>query len=503
MADGGGWGAPPPEAAGAPLPGSRSDLPDTLADPVAPRVSPSWPPAGPAPWAPLLPRERTTPTTSSSSSSSSRPVHPVEASGAARTGDASTGARPWSSSRHPALFEPWETPFLSRETTEATRKLLPWEMLRDRAMTVLRERALSWVDGLDSAGGTRRSTRIGQCGALEVVWNPVSEQTSYRQNWCRDRACPGCQVRLAAKYRHSLRAFKLKREEEDPDAPMLFATFTQWDAPCSGEGYEDPRDATNRLLARWERFRHRRPVRFLLAGYVRAVEVVFSPRGWRQSTRTGKRFHSAYNSYHAHIHLAIELHPCAVVELDPAGYVARAMEKLQTLWLACAPEGEPADRLGQDARRLTNREVGQICKYITKPFELPEEHAVTFFGTMAGARLMAAGGTWTGALRDEENEFTESAWVPQAKHVGELVEAVEKGDHVIFNWSTVRASIDTGGETPSAAPDLVRRVRTGDHETEGVRVHVLVREAELVVSSVRDKFPLGIEAELAPRGPPG
>lgn len=311
-----------------------------------------------------------------------------------RAGASAGGSRPWrntygggatcgaprSSDPSPRLAPAWAYRCLERASLQAGPPGLR-DAVAKASRTAQRRRALGWVSSLDTRTGTPRAVRIALCGQAvarglargdgTVVW-------SWAPEWCRDRACPACAFQRSKQIAHALRAHRDARVA-DGHGRLLFVTFTQTKAPAHLEG---PGAALDRLQRAWVRCRERADFRRWVAGGVKAVECVWSARA-----EDGPR----YDGWHAHLHLAMELRDDAPWDVERA---------LVDMWLAEArresgPLGLRVElRRGQKVLALDDARVGQVAKYVTKPFELPDRRAPRFFRETSGRRLIDGWGTW-------------------------------------------------------------------------------------------------------------
>lgn len=266
-----------------------------------------------------------------------------------------------------------------------------------------RRKAIRWVGQLDGNG---RSDRISSCGWMELMFHPSSGGVGWRHRWCRDRACPGCARRRANELRHQLRAHLSERRTTPGRGWLAFVTLTH---PKRSLRTEGPGAATTRLLDEWRKLTNRRAFKTAVLGYVRAVEVTYSKRG--------------FPGWHAHIHVVLEIH----AEIERV----RIEQVIRRMW--CSIVG--GDEKAQNWQRLSHDRLGQVVKYVTKPFELPEHLAPTFFDEMKGRRLISAGGTWKDFPKHDEDFQAAPGWIPQSAHVAELADmAGREGGIWVFQW---------------------------------------------------------------------
>jgi len=231
-----------------------------------------------------------------------------------------------------------------------------------------RQAALRWLGGLLTREGNRRDHRVAHCGYVVMG---VSE--SGRHRWvklsCRDRACPSCQRQRSAELAEKLRAFwdTLTPARQDRCA---FVTLTQ-----PQRAGEDAGAAVDRLLATWRAmtakgrsaasdYWHQ-----LVEGSIRSIEVTKGSVGW-----------------HAHVHVIVELR---------RGVPSRRAGEIQKMWLSLCDDATPG---AQDARKVDRWRVGQLTKYIVKPFKEADgvcrQEAVALFASLQGRRMLEGTGAW-------------------------------------------------------------------------------------------------------------
>lgn len=293
------------------------------------------------------------------------------------------------------------------------------DLLAHGSRMVDREKALRWVDALPTRGGLDRSHRIQECGWMEVCVRPPGVdsdlEVGYRQRFCRDRACPACAVIRSVTIRDQLREHLVERESGE-SGDRLFVGLTHPKFPVDAES---PGHAVTRALKEWAKLRKRRPFQRSVAGYVRAVECVWIARGWKHP-KGGRPYFVKGSGWHAHLHI--------MLELEPGVCPWRFEAWCRTAWKEIAG----ASDLGMDFHDFSDAKIPELAKYITKPFELPERYAPTFFREMAGRHLIYGGGTWKHYAQHDVNPPT--GWVPQARHVAELIDDARKKNEITFRW---------------------------------------------------------------------
>jgi hypothetical protein len=265
-----------------------------------------------------------------------------------------------------------------------------------------REKALAWVEGITSDRGRDRGKAVRDCGRLFPALLPSGKVVILARP-CKDRACPRCMVSRAAKLGGQLRnACELRASK---GSLLCFVTLTQRKKHSSTEG---PGLAITRLLKSWARLtrsssraRNAR-LRSMFTGGVRGLECVWSGMGsethtkrakgqdlqeWKETRRVSHRVR--YSGWHAHLHCVFELVPPPGYQL---GEPLEAFEdELRAVW-AWASQGSTAS--GVDVQALQVRNVGQVAKYVCKPFELPADKARELFSAIHSRRMLDGFGDW-------------------------------------------------------------------------------------------------------------
>lgn len=286
-----------------------------------------------------------------------------------------------------------------------------------KAATSERQRCLVWARDLavakgDAPSGKSRAERIIRCGQMMWAYNPTTKGHSHVNLWCRDRMCPACAAMRSRKLtrcaRERMARFMAERDRS------LFAMMTlthvkkSWSAESAGE-------AVTRFLTSWRKLVNRRPFKRMVRGWIRCIEVVWSTK-------------SGYAGWHAHAHVMLDIKP---------EYRDEAWQTIRDLWLDITKGAAPAQnfkpfhfkRGGKVVRSSGELEhegealhvLGQVIKYITKPFDLPLSRGVAFFRDMAGRRMLASSGTWKGFEKELDEES--SGFVPQSLHVAQVATA--------------------------------------------------------------------------------
>ena len=246
------------------------------------------------------------------------------------------------------------------------------------ALAGVDERARSYraLGGLATRTGLPRAGRLGACGQLRAALGDGGRV--WAQPWrCRDRACPVCMASRSRRLAWRLRVAAMGRALVTPDLDRAFVTLTQRKRPS-----ESAREALDRLIGAWRRLTRSRAWRGVVAGAVRAIELTWSGAGGRGGHRPDA------DGWHAHAHV--------LVELAPGVRTVDAWPAIRAAWLELADAEAP----GQDCRELDETRIGQLAKYVVKPFAI--EHlgrAAEAFGALSGRRMLDGTGTWRGWQR--------------------------------------------------------------------------------------------------------
>lgn len=142
----------------------------------------------------------------------------------------------------------------------------------------------------------------------------------------------------------------------------------------------------------------------MFRGGVRGIECVWSGRGsvtwtprakgqdltdWKETRKESHRVR--YSGWHAHAHCVFELNwnPYDFHIEDP---MLEFEHELREVW-AWASKGADPEK-GVDVQLVQTRNVGQVAKYICKPFELPPEKARELFQAIHSRRMLDGFGDW-------------------------------------------------------------------------------------------------------------
>lgn len=258
------------------------------------------------------------------------------------------------------------------------------ELAQVREHSKAGERA-EWARALYAAELPARAARVAGCGTLRaaVVQNVCTRAvtaTGYAADRCRDRLCPRCASMRAHELGHDLRAL-IEHEEHGRAAEgtrMFFVTLTQ-----PKDSSETPGQALARLARAWQRtvlkkWKAGERLREVVCGGVRAIELTYS-----DGRTPNKHGYIAKEGWHAHIHAIVE-----------ASTNVRAWwPQMRARWLAMTG----GDGSAQHCQALTQRRIGQLCKYPVKPFELRHRKQVRAVAlALDGARLLDGWGRWRG-----------------------------------------------------------------------------------------------------------
>lgn len=283
--------------------------------------------------------------------------------------------------------------------------------LRAAMRTDERARVIRWISGMVSPRGVDWSHEVRGCGQLFPVRLPDG-QIRIMPMTCKCRACPRCMhdraARLAGSLREAaeLRAFDLVERPEGGDKllrrRLVFVTLTQRKRDRRNE---DAGASIARLLKSWKRLvspqskKRNEDLRAMIFGGVRSLECVWSPRN--KLNKNGRR--ARYSGWHTHAHCIFELRNFPNQTEDWLGEFA---DELRAVWAWASKDSNP--ETGVDVQTLDMRKVGQLAKYLTKPFELNDHRARELFRAASSRRILNGFGgwlSWRKWLEDRESEF--------------------------------------------------------------------------------------------------
>ena len=278
------------------------------------------------------------------------------------------------------------------------------DQLSEGAKDEARAKALAWVNGMVSSRGRDRGKAVRDCGRLFPALLPSGKVVILARP-CKDRACPRCMVARATKLGNQLRAACEVKAKSG--AGLCFVTLTQKKAHASSEG---PGEAIARLMTSWARLtrsssrKRNARLRAMMVGGVRGIECVWSGKGsevftprakgqdlteWKETRKVSHVVR--YSGWHAHMHCVIELaHPGRQLG-EP---IEELEHELREVWRWASKRSDPEQ--GVDVQEVQSRNVGQVAKYCTKPFELPEARARELFSAIHSRRLLDGFGGWRG-----------------------------------------------------------------------------------------------------------
>jgi len=217
---------------------------------------------------------------------------------------------------------------------------------------------------------------------------------------------------------------------------LLFVTMTQRKRDFR---QEDAGGAISRILKSWRRMispqsrRRNEDLRALVFGGVRSLECVWSPRG--RTNKDGRLV--KYSGWHAHAHCIFELHHMPTFG---ASWLQDFADELREVWRWASKDSNP--ETGVDVQPLDLRKVGQLAKYLTKPFELDQpQRARELFRAASGRRILNGFGGWESWRR----------WVPEepSEYAGAKFSAISL-DRLAHN----KARYDDQGRGALLAPSV-------------------------------------------------
>lgn len=319
--------------------------------------------------------------------------------------------------------------------------------LEQRAHTNLRRKAVAWAAGLLTPGGTDRGRRIAGCGQVRPAMGAESGQIGLCQLRCRDRACPSCQRARSRQLGHRLRAAVQHRQQQAPDARLLFVTLTLPKVPLRECGATS---AVARTMAAWQALsksntKRGRAFRERFAGGVRTVEVTFSARGDVHGEHVVE-----YDGYHVHLHILVELADGTDGE--------EAVAWLLGEWCGAVVPG--AREEAQKVVDLDMQRVGQLTKYVTKPLEdaASRPHiARELFAALHGRRLIHGFGSWKDWKKwveeDDDGDAGEVLLVGQSS-LGEVERQTRPGLLGRYDYEVVFTGWVGGGVAERVVPGV-------------------------------------------------
>lgn len=274
-----------------------------------------------------------------------------------------------------------------------------------------RARAAKWLQGATTRSGKERSGAIRRCGKIRLRLRSDGVLGVYGEQ-CRDRGCPRCQVRRSRELASELREAVTARRR-DTKRRQLFVTLTQpkytWQRERCGA-------AVSRCLDSWARAtrsssrKRNAAFRDTFSGGIRALEVTWSGRNTKM--RNGGRV--KFSGFHAHLHCVFEV---------AEGYTAKDFTReLLPVWEWAAP-GVDVSR-GVQVKNVDEKRVGQLAKYVTKPFDSPPHRAREIFEGLDGRQVHAGFGEWRSWRK----------WVEPEESEHDFAASVEPLDEIAARW---------------------------------------------------------------------
>jgi len=186
-------------------------------------------------------------------------------------------------------------------------------------------------------------------------------------------------------------AYQMRIECEPGAREFAFVTLTQ---PKLHVRHEDCAGAIARFFASWTALvnagsrKRNATLRMMIRGGLRSVEVVWSQRRKRIFTRDGRPTERRvrYSGWHVHAH--------CIFELESGVRVEDFAKVLRAAWRELSEGSEPEKCV--DVQPLDLRRVGQLAKYLTKVFELPDSRARELFRAAHGRQILCGFGDWRG-----------------------------------------------------------------------------------------------------------
>ena len=259
-------------------------------------------------------------------------------------------------------------------------------------------KAVDYMEKSKSARATeKRLTRLMHCGSfLEFVSDVDKDKHKLiNANFCKDRFCPMCQWRNAAKESYSL-SVMMTAIEDELNYKFIFLTLTVKNV--DGKRLDSEIKLLNRAFAKLIKRVNRKNE--VLKGYVRKLEVTYNKER---------------NDYHPHIH--------AIIAVNKSYFTSRDYIN-QKKWLQMWREvtGKTAvDEFGRDEIsqlnvqkvKDVNESALEVGKYTIKSVEYLDNQEVfdLMLHVLHGKRLIAFGGCFKEYRdkykKDELNQYIE------------------------------------------------------------------------------------------------
>lgn len=259
----------------------------------------------------------------------------------------------------------------------------PWDTHKAEGEEM--QKLLAGVEGDDIE---KIRERMAECGEW-LIFNhttPDARGKTFKlreAHFCRVRTCPFCQWRRSLLYTARMLEAMPKIIESAPTMRFIHLTLT-----VRNVGIADLRDAIGELNRAWHRMTMRKPVRQILKGFVKSLEVT---RG-------------ADGSAHPHIH-ALLLVPEFYFKIKRYYIKHESWVKLwkEALRLDYSPSvSVQACRQGQGYEKI----IREVVKYSTKPQDLLQdtEWLVSYIRQVRSLRFFSTGGIVKDVLGELEQE---------------------------------------------------------------------------------------------------
>lgn len=251
----------------------------------------------------------------------------------------------------------YTTPTPTRQVDESELIIKPGDVLKDVGRT---GRVVPWHSHKQQALALSVGL-MDKHPAHSLRMQHCADRLSFRRDWqdpvqpgklhlarayfCRVRLCPMCQWRRSLKAHGQLRQvvdYLAAKRTKEGRKPYRYILLTLTVRNCKGARLAATLDE---LQAGWQRLVQRAPVRKVVQGYFRAVEITYNRKE---------------DSYHPHIHALLAVNSSYFTGRD---YLSQAT--WCDLWRACAR----LDYFPQvDVRRTTGAAaaVAEVAKYATK-----------------------------------------------------------------------------------------------------------------------------------------
>jgi hypothetical protein len=328
-----------------------------------------------------------------------------------------------------------------------------------------RGRVADAMQGLKTRGGVERSRYVATCGRLHIGKSQGSAGERYGvAHWrCKDRLCPTCGELRSRKQAWRLRQFIEQRACWDR---LLFPTLTHRKRPVAEETASEAITRLGKDLLRVfdTKFASGRELATVIDGALFVIELTWSPKGWRTSAATGRKFYVEFSGWHAHVHALVE-----VAEGVDLGYAAHVILKH---WIATA-DAEPA---AQYVKPATPQNVGQLCKYVLKPMSISNPRRLRQAAhAISNIKAERARGEWKGWKKKVADDGKWDHVEVSGYTLGDLQVAAKQdkwiswhdtvGDHVrTIGVVEATALVRTLARAPETLNEAVKRRRSAERE---------------------------------------